>query len=188
MAETHLLLCPGPSNPRCNSPLLHHDRHLPASSRSGTHASWWKFGSTPLCLLSCTFSFAQWNYDIYDHELLVVILALRKWHQYLQGTTHPHHHYHQPQKSLLHQRPSKTIQMASQMVPLPSGLWPALAGYSRNENGPSRCTLETKSCYYPGQWEDCNMSGACHHPGTGPCLSLKKLILHPVRLSSASSP
>ena len=37
---------------------------------------------------SHTFSSAQQNYDIYDQELLVVILALEKWHQYLQGTAH----------------------------------------------------------------------------------------------------
>ena len=38
---------------------------------------------------SHTFSSAQQNYDIYDCELLAVILALEEWHQYLQGTTHP---------------------------------------------------------------------------------------------------
>ena len=38
---------------------------------------------------SHTFSSVQHNYDIYDCELLVVILALEEWHQYLQGTTHP---------------------------------------------------------------------------------------------------
>ena len=36
-----------------------------------------------------TFSSAQCNYDIYDHELLAVILALEEWRQYLQGTAHP---------------------------------------------------------------------------------------------------
>ena len=43
----------------------------------------------PCTYFSCTFSSAQHNYDIYDHELLVVILALKEWHQYLQGTVHP---------------------------------------------------------------------------------------------------
>ena len=43
----------------------------------------------PCTYFSCTFSSAQCNYDIYDHELLAVILALEKWHQYLQGTAHP---------------------------------------------------------------------------------------------------
>ena len=38
---------------------------------------------------SHTFSSAQRNYDIYDHELLTVILALEDWRQYLQGTAHP---------------------------------------------------------------------------------------------------
>ena len=38
---------------------------------------------------SCTFSSAQRNYNIYDWELLTVILALEEWHQYLQGTAHP---------------------------------------------------------------------------------------------------
>ena len=38
---------------------------------------------------SRTFSPAQRNYDIYDRELLAVILALEEWRQYLQGTQHP---------------------------------------------------------------------------------------------------
>ena len=38
---------------------------------------------------SRTLSSTQCNYDIYDHELLAVILALEEWHQYLQGTAHP---------------------------------------------------------------------------------------------------
>ena len=43
----------------------------------------------PCAYFSRTFSSAQCNYDIYDWELLTVILALEEWHQYLQGTTHP---------------------------------------------------------------------------------------------------
>ena len=43
-----------------------------------------------LCVyFSHTFSSAQCNYNIYDRELLAVILALEEWCQYLQGTTHP---------------------------------------------------------------------------------------------------
>ena len=43
----------------------------------------------PCAYFSHTFSSAQCNYDIYDQELLAVILALEEWCQYLQGTTHP---------------------------------------------------------------------------------------------------
>ena len=43
----------------------------------------------PCTYFSCTFSSTQHNYDIYDCELLAVILALEEWHQYLQGTAHP---------------------------------------------------------------------------------------------------
>ena len=43
----------------------------------------------PCAYFSQTFSVAQRNYDIYNRELLVVILALEEWHQYLQGTQHP---------------------------------------------------------------------------------------------------
>ena len=42
----------------------------------------------PCAYFSHTFSSAQRNYDIYDQELLMVILALEEWRQYLQGTTH----------------------------------------------------------------------------------------------------
>ena len=43
----------------------------------------------PCTYFSHTFSSTQCNYDIYDRELLVVILALEEWRQYLQGTAHP---------------------------------------------------------------------------------------------------
>ena len=35
------------------------------------------------------FSATEWNYDIYDQELLAVIHALDHWRHYLQGTSHP---------------------------------------------------------------------------------------------------
>ena len=37
----------------------------------------------PCTYFSRTFSSAQCNYDIYNRELLAVILALEEWHQYL---------------------------------------------------------------------------------------------------------
>ena len=43
----------------------------------------------PCAHFSHTFSSAQRNYDIYNCELLAVILALEEWHQYLQGIAHP---------------------------------------------------------------------------------------------------
>ena len=61
----------------------------------------------PCAYLSQTFTAAERNYDIYDHELLAVIHALDHWRHYLQGTSHPvtlltNHknltYFHQPQK------------------------------------------------------------------------------------------
>jgi hypothetical protein len=43
----------------------------------------------PCAYFSKTFIAAERNYDIYDWELLAVILSLTEWKQYLQGTTHP---------------------------------------------------------------------------------------------------
>ena len=43
----------------------------------------------PCAYFSKMFSPAEWNYDIYDKELLAVILVLSEWKQYLQGTPHP---------------------------------------------------------------------------------------------------
>ena len=43
----------------------------------------------PCAYFSKTFSLAERNYDIYDWELLAVILTLVEWKQYLQGTSHP---------------------------------------------------------------------------------------------------
>ena len=42
----------------------------------------------PCAYFSKTFSAAERNYDIYDQELLAVILALVEWKQYLQGISH----------------------------------------------------------------------------------------------------
>ena len=43
----------------------------------------------PYAYFSQTFSSAEHNYNIYDHELLAIIHALEHWHHYLQGTSHP---------------------------------------------------------------------------------------------------
>ena len=43
----------------------------------------------PCAYFSKTFSPAERNYDIYDRELLAVILTLAEWKHYLQGTPHP---------------------------------------------------------------------------------------------------
>ena len=43
----------------------------------------------PCAYFSKTFSVAERNYNIYNQELLTVILALDEWKQYLQGTPHP---------------------------------------------------------------------------------------------------
>ena len=43
----------------------------------------------PCAYHSTTFSPAEWNYDIYDRELLAVIQALKEWRHYLTGTEHP---------------------------------------------------------------------------------------------------
>ena len=45
--------------------------------------------SHPCAYFSKTFSLAKRNYDIYDRELLTIILALSEWKHYLQGTPHP---------------------------------------------------------------------------------------------------
>ena len=43
----------------------------------------------PYIFLSKTLSTAEWNYNIFDQELLAVIHALTKWKHYLQGMGHP---------------------------------------------------------------------------------------------------
>ena len=43
----------------------------------------------PCAFLSKTLSAAEYNYDIFDYELLAMIHALTEWKHYLQGTGHP---------------------------------------------------------------------------------------------------
>ena len=43
----------------------------------------------PCSYLSQLFGPAEWNYDIYDRELLAIICGLKTWHHYLQGSSSP---------------------------------------------------------------------------------------------------
>ena len=42
----------------------------------------------PVVFLLKTFTEAEWNYEIYDRELLGVIQALEEWRHYIQGSGH----------------------------------------------------------------------------------------------------
>ena len=42
----------------------------------------------PCAFISWTFSPTEWNYEIYDQELLSVIQALQEWRHYIQGSNH----------------------------------------------------------------------------------------------------
>ena len=42
----------------------------------------------PCAFISWTFSPTEWNYEIYDRELLSVIWALQEWRHYIQGSNH----------------------------------------------------------------------------------------------------
>ena len=42
----------------------------------------------PISFISKTFSPTEWNYEIYDRELLAIIRALNEWRHYIQGTPH----------------------------------------------------------------------------------------------------
>ena len=42
----------------------------------------------PCAFISRTFSPTEWNYEIYDRELLSVICALQEWRHYIQGSNH----------------------------------------------------------------------------------------------------
>ena len=42
----------------------------------------------PVVFLSRTFNKTEWNYEIYDRELLAIIWALEEWRHYIQGSGH----------------------------------------------------------------------------------------------------
>jgi RNase H-like domain found in reverse transcriptase len=48
-----------------------------------------KFCLHPIAYYSATFIPAEWNYDIYEQELLAVVKALKHWRQHLGFTRHP---------------------------------------------------------------------------------------------------
>ncbi len=41
----------------------------------------------PVAFMSKSLTATEWNYEIYDKELLAIMLALNKWRHYLMGTT-----------------------------------------------------------------------------------------------------
>ena len=43
----------------------------------------------PCSYLSQSLDAAQWNYEIYDRELLGIVRALDEWRHYLDGSPHP---------------------------------------------------------------------------------------------------
>ena len=43
----------------------------------------------PCGYISHSFDATQWNYEIYDRELLGIVWALETWQHYLQGSSHP---------------------------------------------------------------------------------------------------
>ena len=184
MSQAYLLLCTSPPNPWCNSSLFHHDQCLVTGSWSSTHADGWELRLTPLHLLL----FPAWLWHLWLWTPCGNLSFGRTVPISPRNHT-PCHHYHQPQKSLLHQRSSKTVQMTSQMVSLSPRLQPAMAGHPRNQNGSSRCTFQMRPCrHHPGQSGDGHMPGTCHYPGIRPCPSSKGSILHPVRPTSTPSP
>ena len=91
--------CQGYNLGGSNSPIT--VLHLPDTSRPfaiATDASKYASGGVllqtnsngewHLCsYLSQSFAAAEWNYDIYDRELLAIIHALKIWHHYLQGSS-----------------------------------------------------------------------------------------------------
>ena len=87
----------------------------------------------PCSYLSQSFSPAEWNYDIYDRELLAVIRALKSWHHYLHGSPFPAQvftdhknltYFHQPQ-ALIRRQARWLIDLADfdlKMVHIPGKL------------------------------------------------------------------
>ena len=43
----------------------------------------------PIAFYSKALSAVEWNYNIYDKEMLAIICALEEWHHFLEGTRHP---------------------------------------------------------------------------------------------------
>ena len=43
----------------------------------------------PVAFYSKSLSVVEWNYDIYDKEMLAIICALEEWRHFLEGTKHP---------------------------------------------------------------------------------------------------
>ena len=82
-SSTPVLLIPNVTHPftiMTNASLLTARAVLMQTDGNGDHY--------PCAYFSKTFAPAKQNYDIYDRELLAVILALDEWQQYLRGTTH----------------------------------------------------------------------------------------------------
>ena len=105
--------------------------------------SGWKLWPTPMCILLPHFLLhpAQlWHLQLWTPCSDLSIGGMAP----ISPRNHtPHHHYHQPQKPLLYQRSSKTVQVTGQMVIVPTGLQLIVAGHPWNQNGPSGHVIQT---------------------------------------------
>ena len=179
--QTHLLLCPCPTNPWCNLSILHHDRCLLVGCWSSTHADRWELWPAPMHILLLHF----------------LLCPMQLWHLWLwtpcsdlsiggmvpisPGNCTPHHHHHWPYEPLLYQRPLKTVQMAGQMVTVSTGLWHTVADHPWDQNGPSRCIVQIRSCgHHPRQPGNVHMSRTCCHPSTRSYPSPENSVLHQI--------
>ena len=43
---------------------------------------------TPVAFYSKSLSSVEWNYEIYEKEILAIICALEEWRHFLEGATH----------------------------------------------------------------------------------------------------
>ena len=77
----------------------------------------------PVAFLSKTFNKMEWNYEIYDRELLAIIWALEEWQHYIQGSGHTYHsHLLRSSESYLFLIHSEVKLETGTVVPLPIGI------------------------------------------------------------------
>ena len=43
----------------------------------------------PVAFISKSLSLVEWNYEVHDKELLVIVRCLEQWQHFLEGAKHP---------------------------------------------------------------------------------------------------
>ena len=157
--QTNILLHPSPPNLQHHPSLHCHDWCLPPHHRGRTHANWWQWRPSPLCLLFqnlCT----SWMKLQYLWPGTPCCHFSSRWMVTIPLRHHPSsHHHHWSQEPILYKGSQKIVLSTSLLVSVFTGFWYPLAGHTWYMD-------DTRWCPFPKRphWHHWWQCWHHHHP------------------------